>query len=129
MPKYISPLEDMYIWFDAAAEFLARRNGMSTPDGMLEMLTIAMWQGAFNPPSLFKPSDFDQSQRSDPENWLSIPIPQHHSMLSEPQRALKPRPVEYYEVNRKDGAGSALNSNGAKQSGALASTANLLRDE
>lgn len=90
----------MYIRFDAAAELLARINQMSTADGMLEMLIIAMWHGAFNPPSQFEPNDFDQSTRDDPENWLSIPIPMHVSMLPEPQRALKPRPVEYYEVGR-----------------------------
>lgn len=100
MPKFISPLDDMYIRFDAAAELLARTNQMSTADGMLEMLTIAMWHGAFNPPSRFQTSDFDQSTRDDPENWLCIPIPMHVSMLPKAQRALKPRPVEFYEVGR-----------------------------
>jgi hypothetical protein len=90
----------MYIRFDAAAEVLARAHQLSTPEGMLEMLTIAMWQGAFNPPSQFEPSDFDHSTRDDPENWLCIPIPMHASMLPEAQRALKPRPVEFFEVGR-----------------------------
>ena len=100
VPKFISPLDDMYIRFDAAAELLARTNQMSTAGGMLEMLTIAMWQGAFNPPSQFEPSDFDHSTRDDPENWLCIPIPMHASMLPEAQGALKPRPVEFFEVGR-----------------------------
>lgn len=100
MPKYISPLDDMYIRFDAAAELLARTNQMSTRDGMLEMLTIAMWQGAFNPPSRFEPGDYDHSTRDDPENWLCAPIPMHELMLPKAQRVLKPRPVEYYEVGR-----------------------------
>ena len=100
MSKYISPLDDMYIRFDAAAEVLARAHQLSTPEGMLEMLTIAMWQGAFNPPSQFELNDFDHSTRDDPENWLCIPIPMHASMLPEAQRSLKPRQVEFFEVGR-----------------------------
>ena len=100
MPRYISSLDDTFIRFDAAAEKLASINGMSTPNSMLETLTIAMWQGAFNPPDPGTDPSFDKSNREDPENWLSIPIQQPRVLLSEGQRALSPKPFEYYEAGR-----------------------------
>ena len=100
MPKYISPLDDTYIRFDAAAELLSRHHGKSTPEGMLEMLTIAMWKGRFNPPDCGLESEFGQAQRNDFENWLAIPIEQPGVLLNDRQRALKPKPFEYYEAGR-----------------------------
>tara|TARA_R110001599_G_scaffold158086_1_gene344600 strand:+ start:2046 stop:2897 length:852 start_codon:yes stop_codon:yes gene_type:complete len=101
MPKYISPLDDAYIRFDAAAEILAKTNGMATSDSMLEMLTIAMWAGAFNPPDPYVESKFDQSKRQESENWLHIPIQQPRVLLEDGQQALKPLPFEYYEAGRE----------------------------
>jgi len=90
MPKYISPLDDAYIRFDAAADILAKANRMATSDSMLEMLTIAMWKGAFDP-----------LQPDDPESWLQIPIQQPRVLLTEGQQALKPLPFEYYGARRE----------------------------
>lgn len=100
MPNYISPLDDTYIRFDAAAELLSRRNGMSTPDGMLEMLTIAMWRGAFNPARRSDKLHYKADEWEDMENWLSIPIQQPRVLLSEGQKALRPMPFEYYLAGR-----------------------------
>lgn len=89
MPNFISPLDDTYIRFDAAADILAKAKGTVTADSMLEMLTLAMWRGAFDPPD-----------RKDEENWLFIPIEQPRVLLTDGQRALKPLPVEYYGAAR-----------------------------
>ena len=100
MPNYISPLDDRYVRFDGASECMASRNNMNTPDGMLEMLTIAMWQGHFNPPPPDWSKDVDKSFYYDPENWLAVPIEQPQATLNEGQRALKPNPYAYYEAGR-----------------------------
>ena len=47
MPRYISPLDETFIRFDAAAGLIARRDQTVTPDSVLELLVRAMWQGRF----------------------------------------------------------------------------------
>ncbi len=101
MPKYISPLDDIYIRFDAAAGLLAKHYSQSTPHSMLEMLILAMWAGRFNPPELTDDDQVDLAQRNDPEKWLAVPIQKPKSQLKQSQLKLKPLPYEYYEAGRE----------------------------
>lgn len=101
MPRYISPLHDTYIRFDAAAALLAKHYNRSTSHSLLEMLIIAMWSGRFNPPDLSDHEFADTREREDPENWLAVPIQKPRAQLTSSQLKLKPLPYEYYEAGRE----------------------------
>lgn len=100
MPHYISPLDETYIRFDAAAKLLAEHDRMVTSDGMLEMLMRAMWEGSFNLPNHEDIPEQKQSDRENPENWLCVPIEAPRANLTASQAALSPRPFEYFEAGR-----------------------------
>lgn len=100
MPRYISPLDDMFIRFDAAASLMAHRDHTVTADGALELLVRAMWHGRFEPCDFDKEPRTRKNDRDDPENWLSIPIAAPGQLLTPEQATLRPRPREYYSAGR-----------------------------
>lgn len=100
MPRYISPLHDTYIRFDAAAALLAKHYSRSTPHSLFEMLVIAMWSGRFNPCEISGDAFADTRERQDSENWLAVPIQKPRAQLASSQLNLKPLPYEYYEAGR-----------------------------
>ncbi|MEO0697716.1 MAG: hypothetical protein AAFY84_16645 [Pseudomonadota bacterium] len=100
MTQNMSPLDEDFIGFGAAAAILSEHDRTATREGMLEMLVRALWSGEFNPPSQFEDYDFDQSRRDNPQFWLSVPIDVPGYKLTKGQAALRPRPMEYYPAGR-----------------------------
>lgn len=100
MPHYISPLDETFIRFDAAASLMASRDQTVTKESVLDMLVRAMWQGRFDPSDALKMARSDESDRENPENWLHIPIVAPDHLLTAEQVTLKPRPYEYYGAGR-----------------------------
>ena len=100
MPRYISPLDETFIRFDAAAGLIARKDQTVTPDSVLELLVRAMWQGRFEPSDFVKRDPSAKKEKEAPENWLYIPIVAPGHLLTPEQAAMKPRPYEYYGAGR-----------------------------
>ena len=92
MPRYISPLDETFIRFDAAAGLIARRDQTVTPDSVLELLARAMWQGRFEPSDFVKRDPSAKKEKEAPENWLYIPIVAPGHLLTPEQASMKPRP-------------------------------------
>ena len=100
MPRYMSPLDDTFIRFDAAADLIASRDPAVTPVGILEVLVRATWQGRFEPSDFVKRAPSARDEKEDPENWLHIPIVAPRHLLTAEQAAMNPRPYEYYGAGR-----------------------------
>lgn len=100
MPRYMSPLDDTFIRFDAAADLIASRDPAVTPVGILEVLVRATWQGRFEPSNYAKRSRAARKDKENPENWLHMPIVAPGHLLTPEQAAMSPRPYEYYGAGR-----------------------------
>lgn len=100
MPRYMSPLDDTFIRFDAAADLIARRDPTVTSDSILEVLVRATWQGRFEPSNYVKRAPSARKEKENPENWLHIPIVAPKYLLTPEQAAMNPRPYEYYGAGR-----------------------------
>ena len=100
MPRYMSPLDDTFIRFDAAADLIASRDPAVTPVGIFEVLVRATWQGRFEPSDYVKMSPSARSEKENPENWLHMPIVAPRHLLTAEQAAMCPRPYEYYAAGR-----------------------------
>lgn len=100
MPINISPLDDDFIKLGRVARLMADEDPTIEYEDVMDMFTRAIFSGALEPPPLRTYSDEELAERNKLRYWLQVLINSPKGRVTDAQRAIHPRPSEYYGAGR-----------------------------